>query len=81
MYCTGQGVPQDLPKAVTWYELAAKLGNPLAQYNLAVMATKGQGCAPDRDKALCFFKSAAEQGLPAAQIALREFDNPAGAIS
>ena len=64
MYCTGQGVPQDLPKAIAWYELAAQLGYPLAQYNLAVMLAKGQGCKVSLEKAFSWFGKSAEQGSP-----------------
>ena len=72
---------KDLPKAIAWYELAAQLGHPLAQYNLAVMLAKGQGCEPDRNKALSWFQRAAEQGLAVAQTALRDFDGHGRRIS
>ena len=72
----GKGVPQDFPRAIVSYELAAQLGYAPAQYNLGIMLAKGQGCEPDRDRALPWFQKAAEQGLSAAQTALREIGGP-----
>ena len=69
MYCTGQGVVQDLAKGVAWYEQAAHLGHLVAQYNLAVMISKGQGRPVDWEKAMEWFLRAAERDMPEAQIA------------
>jgi TPR repeat protein len=70
MYCTGNGVAQDIAQGVTWYEAAAQQGHTVAQYNLAVMLGRGQGREADPKKAAEWFQKAAEQGMAEAQIAL-----------
>ena len=70
MFCTGQGVPKDLPQAIIWYDLAAQMGHKIAQYNLAVMLSNGQGCEPDPARGYHWFEKAAAQGMPEAQLAL-----------
>mmetsp|Transcript_21123 Transcript_21123/g.35567 ORF Transcript_21123/g.35567 Transcript_21123/m.35567 type:complete len:127 (+) Transcript_21123:400-780(+) len=39
------GVRQDFRKAFKWYRLAAKQGDPHAQFNLAVLHEAGHGCS------------------------------------
>ena len=43
MFYTGQGVPQDLAVAVTWYRKAAEQGDAAGQHGLGFLYDKGQG--------------------------------------
>jgi hypothetical protein len=43
MYDRGLGVAQDRVQAVRWYTLAAQQGEPVAQFNLALMYSSGRG--------------------------------------
>ena len=60
-------VAQDYKEAVRWYLLAAKQGDPDAQYNLALKYDKGQGVAQDYKEAVRWYRLAAKQGLAEAQ--------------
>ena len=62
----GKGVPQDDSRAGEFYRRAAELGDPFAQFNLAVMLDR----AHDRDGALHWLTRAAEQGMAEANEAL-----------
>lgn len=70
LYARGQGVPQDYPKAASWYEKAAEQGVPAAQYNLGVMYANGQGVQASPEQAAKWFLKAAEQGVADAQTGL-----------
>jgi TPR repeat protein len=45
-------------------------GNPMSQFNLAIMYATGQGMSQDNDMAKKYFRLAAEQGLKRAQMNL-----------
>lgn len=49
-------------KAFYWYEKAAELDNPLAQYNLGQLYLRGFGTERDFEKAIYWMKKAAENG-------------------
>ncbi|KAF9971398.1 hypothetical protein BGZ73_005662 [Actinomortierella ambigua] len=70
MYFHGQGVIQDVGKAIQWYQRAAEQGSMVAQFRLGTLFEEGQ--AIDRDETLaCFwFNKAAHQGLHDAQFRL-----------
>jgi uncharacterized protein len=72
-YFLGQGVPQNVPRAIDYWKRAAALNYPGAQFNLAIRYYKGQGVALDRERALALLRSAAAQGYAAA-------DNELGSI-
>src|SRR5450432_3229160 len=74
MYCQGQGLPRDLPRAIHWYELAAEMGHRYAQYNLGIMQYKGQGCVPDKAKAISWLREAAAQGIAEAKAVLAKIE-------
>ncbi len=70
MYELGKGVPQDLPRSVSYYREGAKQGDPYAQYNLAVSFDSGTGVPQNYREAVRWFRHAAEQGVSAAQYDL-----------
>ncbi len=70
MYSDGIGVPQDDRQARLYTEQAAKLGNPIAQFNLGHYYVEGRGCEVDPDMAKLWWKKAALQGLEYAQYNL-----------
>lgn len=63
MYETGDGVPQDLTKARSWYEKAAQQGLADSQYNLALLYHEGRGGERDYVKARSWYEKAAAQGM------------------
>lgn len=70
MYCTGEGVPQNVMSGALWYRRAAEQGHAYAQYNIAVMVLHGQGIRPDPRAAFEWARKAAEQGVVQAQTML-----------
>lgn len=62
MYLEGQGVEQDVVKAVEWYEKAVAQGLAEAQYNLGWMYATGKGVSQNYAKAIDLFEMAAAQG-------------------
>ena len=52
------------------YLAGARAGEPVAQYNLAVLYALGEGIAKDYANAASWFRKAAESGYPAAQFNL-----------
>jgi TPR repeat protein len=62
MYRDGSGVKKDPVEAARWYKLAADLGNPQAQFQLAAAALKGEGVREDRKLARSMLEKAAAQG-------------------
>jgi len=69
-YQLGEGVAQDLSKAVHWYREAAERGHPQAQHNLALCYQHGWGVAQDAAQAVHWYRLAADQGMAEAQSAL-----------
>ena len=62
MYAYGEGVPQDVVKAVKWYRKAAEQGDAAAQSNLGIMYANGKGVPQDDAKAYTWFAVAAANG-------------------
>ena len=60
---------QDFDEALKFYELAAKQGYYLSQYNLGLMLYKGEG-KTDYEMARKYIKLAADQGFDSAQYTL-----------
>jgi TPR repeat protein len=56
--------------AVEWWQVAARQGDPEAQFNLALALSKGSGVAQDATLALEWLTKAAEQGVASAQSKL-----------
>jgi TPR repeat protein len=59
-----------LPEAVADYELAARKGQSLGQYNMGVLSLLGQGVPQDPRKAAEWFEKAAAQDEPNSQVNL-----------
>lgn len=69
-YYYGNGVKQDLKKAVSYYQRAAAMGHPFGMYNLAVACEYGNGTPKNLNKAIDFYRKAAEKGVNMAIDAL-----------
>jgi TPR repeat protein len=72
-YGKGQDVPEDIPKAVTWFTLAAEQGHAEAQFALSlILAYDAQlrGVTPDEAEIARWSRMAAEQGHANAQLNL-----------
>lgn len=59
----GQGIEQDQPLAVRWFEIAAKGGHLMARNMLGRCHEHGWGCAADAAIAVRHYRLAAEAGL------------------
>ena len=70
MYYLGDGVPNDIQKAVEWYRKAADKGFAPAQYRLGLFYLRGNGVTQDRREAKIWFEKAADQKFSAARDAL-----------
>lgn len=68
-YC-GDGVEEDVQKAVHWFQQSAEQGFAAAQNNLGECYYYGKGVAKDYMQALHWLQKAAEQGNAAAQFNL-----------
>src|SRR5215467_4937635 len=62
MYFTGKGVPRDYAMAAHWLQLAAQIGEPLAQMNLGYLYEQGKGVPLDYVKAYMWYKTAESGG-------------------
>lgn len=67
LYSTGQGVPKNYRKAISWYTLSGKQGNVDAQYRLGFLYSHGHGIPVDYIRAVKWYRRAAEQGHVLAQ--------------
>ena len=61
-YEHGEGVERDISQALTYYHVAASLGQSEAQNNIANCLKMGRGVGKDEDAAATWYKKAAEQG-------------------
>ena len=72
-YSSGDGVPKDLKKAFYWFELSAKQGERVAQYNLGRHYHYGLGIEKkDIHKAIEWYEKSANQRYANAAVALGE---------
>ena len=62
---TGSAGPKDEVMVARLFELAAKRGNPHAQFELSILLRQGRGIARDLPRALHLARAAAEAGDPA----------------
>lgn len=63
-----RSVPSNLEEAARWFEIAARQGHTVAQFNLRQMYNEGRGVKQDYGKALAWLRKAADQGHPLAQL-------------
>lgn len=80
LYHRGQGVQQDLQKAVELYTRAAELNFVEAQLTLARCYEDGIGVAKNIAEAKRWYEAAARDGHPDARQRLRHEDKPGGAL-
>jgi TPR repeat protein len=71
MYYHGNGVVQDIGKAIHWFHVAAGQGDMDAQCNLGFMYGKGSGVIQDQNEAVKWYRKAAEQGHKGAGESLK----------
>jgi TPR repeat protein len=76
----GEGVPKDPLTAVALYCVAARAGNPEAQYNLGWMFANGRGVERDDAIASSFFALAAKSGHDYAQKMLARIGSSKGEL-
>ena len=67
---TAATAPESVGPRIAEYLAGARTGEPVAQYNLAVLYALGNGIAQDYASAASWFRKAAESGHPAAQFNL-----------
>ena len=67
MYTKGQGVPQDVQQAASWYLKAALQDDTRAQFAIAEMYANGQGVPKNEKQARTWYIEAADHGFPKAQ--------------
>jgi TonB family protein len=72
MWHGGPGVPQNQPKALTYYMAAAERGHAASQYEIGMVYAYGIGVTPNEVKAMEWFGKAAKQGHASAQYELAE---------
>jgi TPR repeat protein len=70
MYATGEGVPQDLNKALKLTKSAAKKHDPAAQALLGTLYAGGLGVSSDSAEAVVWRRKAGEAGNASAQYGL-----------
>ena len=70
LYMKGQGVEQNLTKAIYWFLKAADQDEAIAQYYLGILYLKGDGVEHDTSKAVSWLHKSAEQGDALAQYQL-----------
>ncbi len=71
-YFEGDGVPQDLNKAIEYYRKAAEQGHAGAQYQLGWLYTVGLGVPQDYAEGFKWYSKSAEQGNLEAKFSLGE---------
>ena len=69
-YGRGDGVPQNLQKALELIRGAAEKNNPDGAYYLGLVYATGTGVPKNETQAVLFFETAANQGYPPAQFML-----------
>jgi TPR repeat protein len=72
LYNFGDGVPQDIDKAIQWYQRAVDQGFPKAEYNLGMIYESDQWGRANHAEAMRLLESAAKNGFAPAQFELGE---------
>jgi hypothetical protein len=79
-YETGDGMPQDMPRAIALYCEAARYGDAKSQFDLGLMYAYGRGVDRSDRMASFFLQAAAGQGVEQAQNMLKLMGEPTGSI-
>jgi len=69
-YADGSGGKQDYQKALEFYELAAEMVEPDAEFKIGRLYEKGMGAEPDYAQAIKWYRSAAEKEYAPAEYKL-----------
>lgn len=72
IYKQGDGVKQNMPKALEYIHLAVEKNNPFALTNLGLMYGRGDGVQADPARAVALYQQAIEQGHPRAYTLLAQ---------
>lgn len=75
MYKYGEGIPEDRQKAFEWYQSAANLEYPPAQFNLGVMFQEGMGTEENLSLAIKWYTKAALAGFERANEKLEALNS------
>lgn len=70
IHANGLGVPQNIPRAISWYAQADQNGDIQATFQLAMIYQSGSGVARNRERAAALFQKAADGGHVAAKYNL-----------
>ena len=70
----GEGVEQDLAKAVGWFRRAAEQNHVAAQHLLGLCYAEGEGVPQNRQEALKWLRRSAARGYEPAKESLREME-------
>ena len=81
LYEEGHGVPQDIGKAIAWYERAADSRGMAAQYNLGRIYLEGRLVKQNVDRARDLLRRAADQGDKDAEALLMKPINGSASLS
>jgi len=68
-FSNGWGVGQDKKMAVSYFQVAARLGDSDAQQELGFCYANGKGCKKDKKEAAKWYRAAAEQGASTVGLA------------
>ncbi|KAF8320623.1 HCP-like protein [Cantharellus anzutake] len=68
-YSNGWGVPKDKKMAVSYFQVAARLGDPDAQQELGFCFANGKGCKKNKKEAAKWYRKATEQGVSTVGLA------------
>ncbi len=75
------GIKRDLEQAVSWYELAAENGLPMAQWRLGELLLAGEGTNQDKNRGVGLLRRAAEAGVvPAISSLARQMFKGEGTV-
>ena len=70
IYAKGLGVAENVARASSWYQLAAKNGDRMAAFELGLLYLNGDGVPKNRQRAAELFQQAADKGYGPAQYNL-----------
>ena len=81
MYAIGNGVEQNFPEALKWFQKAAEQGVAESQFSLGLAYLKGDSVSQNFEEAAKWYRMTAEQGFARAQNGLAEMYNEGKGVS